>query len=194
MWNCRRGLVDAENKPSTKMVEVRNFMENEKLHLCCLVEADLHGPTSRYRRRHPLSTKDIENNLGIPGYKVLLPKSWEVHGQARVLLYAKDELQVKIRDLEKQNSDLQNITCEISLGREKKTVVSYFYRDFTGGVSGLRDLAAQVKRWTRQTRLWKNISKGNKDVLCLGDANLCAERWNEENFKDKELAEITHNF
>ena len=76
----------------------------------------------------------------------------------------------------------------------RKKIVSYFYRVFTGGVSGLRDLPAQVERWTRQTRLWKNISKGNKDVLCLGDANLCAERWNEENFKDKELAEITHNF
>ena len=66
--------------------------------------------------------------LEIPGYNIILPKSWQIHGQARVLVIARDELQVKIKDIGMHNSDLPTITCEISLGREKKTLVNYFYR------------------------------------------------------------------
>ena len=32
------------------------------------------------------------------------------------------------------------------------------------------------------------------DVICLGDANLCAVKWQDENFQDKDLAEMTQNF
>lgn len=28
------------------------------------------------------------------------------------------------------------------------------------------------------------------DVICLGDANLCAVKWQDENFQDKDLTEI----
>ena len=194
LWNCRRGLLDSEKKPTTKMSEVKNFLQQYKLHILCLLEADLHGATSRYKRLQPLSLSDIESSIGIPGYKLLLPQSWYKHGQARVLVIAKEELQVKLRNLGNQNSDLQTLICEIGLAKEKKTIVSFFYREFTGGVSGLRDMPAQVERWSRQIKLWRNLCGGNKDVLCLGDANLCADKWNEESFPQKELAEVTHNF
>ena len=55
-------------------------------------------------------------------------------------------------------------------------------------------MPAQVERWPRQTRLWENLCKGNKDVICLGDANLCAEKWNDKNFPYKDLADLSHNF
>ena len=41
-------------------------------------------------------------------------------------MLAKEELQVKIKDAGIQNSDLPTITCEIRLGREKKTIVNFF--------------------------------------------------------------------
>ena len=40
----------------------------------------------------------------------------------------------------------------------------------------------------------QSLCAGSKDVICLGDANLCANRWNDENFAQKELADLTHNF
>ena len=95
MWNCRRGLIEGEKNSSTKFVEVTHFLQSKKLHILCLIEADLHGATSRYKRRHPLTTKDINDNLGVPGYKLLLPKTWEVHGQARIMIIAKGNLQMK---------------------------------------------------------------------------------------------------
>ena len=194
MWNCRRGLIEGEKRSSTKMTEVIHFLQSKKLHILCLVEADLHGAISRYKRLHPLTTKDINDILGVPGYKLILPKTWQIHGLARIIVIAKEELQVKVRDLGAQNGDLPTLTCEIGLAREKKTVVNFFYREFTGGVSGLKDTQAQIERLSRQIRHWKTLCAGTRDVICLGDANLCAVKWHEEKFPDRELADMTQNF
>ena len=115
MWNCRRGLVTGNREASTKIVEVKNFIHTKNLHMLCLIEADLHGPSSRYKRVNPLSTNDIKKNLEIPGYKIFLPNSWNIHGQARILVYAKEELKVSELKSGNQVSDLPSITFEISL-------------------------------------------------------------------------------
>ena len=31
MWNCRKGLIDGENQPTYKMVEVKQFIEDHNL-------------------------------------------------------------------------------------------------------------------------------------------------------------------
>ena len=96
IWNCRKGLLNSDKEKSTKMVDVENLMKSKKLHMLCLVESDLHGEVSRYRRAQPLTTKHIHEQLAIPGYKLYLPPSWNKHGQARMIVYAKEELQVKV--------------------------------------------------------------------------------------------------
>jgi hypothetical protein len=48
MWNCRKGLANSENLPTEKIVDVK-----VDLQLLCLIEADLHGVTSRVRRTIP---------------------------------------------------------------------------------------------------------------------------------------------
>ena len=145
-WNCRKGLVAGEKRASTKMVEVKQFIQRKSLHLLCLVESDLHSNISRYIRRNSLKTEEVHQVLGISGYKILLPRSWQAHGQARIMVFAKEELSVKIRDMGVENGDLPTITCEIGFGREKKTIVNFFYREFTSGVSGLSDQNSRVKR------------------------------------------------
>ena len=59
MWNCRKCLVDRENLPTAKMKDVRDFLGSNDLQVLCLIEADLHGMTSRIRRVNPLTTKKI---------------------------------------------------------------------------------------------------------------------------------------
>ena len=92
LWNCRRALISRDRVASTKLVEVKEFLKKKNLHLLCLVESDLHGEASRQKKQHPLTTKDINDILEIPGYNIILPKSWQIHGQARVLVIARDEL------------------------------------------------------------------------------------------------------
>ena len=194
LWNCRRGLICGNKQPSMKMIDVKNFLQQKNLHMICLVEADLHGSASRYRRLHPLSTSDIHEHLAVPGYKILLPLSWSVHGQARVIVYAKNELKVKERDIGRQNSDIPTISYEIGLGREKKTIVNFFYREFTSGVSGLKDITAQTERLSRQVKHWRSLNKSNRDIVCLGDANLCAMKLCEDGYSLKDLAEMVQSF
>ena len=128
LWNCRKGLIIGEKKASTKVVEIQQLLQEKKLHLLCIVESDFHGIISRYKRRQPLDTEDITTALSTPGYKIILPPSWNTHGQARIILLVKEELKVKIRDTGTRNADLPTITCETSLGREKSTLVNFFYR------------------------------------------------------------------
>ena len=194
MWNCRRGLIGGDKEASTKMIDVKQFLQRKNLHMLCIIEADFHGVASRYKRQKPLTTKDIHEQMQIPGYKIFLPKTWCEHGQARIIVFARDELNIKEKIIGRQNCDLPTITFEIGLGKEKKTIVNFFYREFTGGVSGLRDTAAQTERLSRQIKLWKNLSNENKDLICMGDANLCANKWYDDKYYLKEHAEMLQSF
>ena len=73
LWNCRKGLLDTDNNASEKMTEVKNFLSDQKLHLLCLVESELHGLQSRVRRRLPLTESQIRSSLAVEGYKIFLP-------------------------------------------------------------------------------------------------------------------------
>ena len=188
MWNCRKGLTNSENLPTEKIVDVKEFLESNDLQLLCLIEADLHGVTSRVRRVKPLTGREIEKNLKIENYKIILPQSWQHHGQARVLLYVRDDINLKVKPLARGNTDLPSISCEIGVGREKKTRVNFFYREWTSGVSGLGDTNSQTERLKRQIDHWKTLHTGGRDTIVLGDANLCALKWEEESFQYKDLA------
>ena len=194
MWNCRRGLIDRDKDATTKLVEVQDFIQSRNLHMLCLVESDLHSEVSRYKRAQPLTTKDIKEKLGIPGYKIYLPATWDKHGQARLIVYAKEELQVKVWSSGNTISDLPSISFLISLGREKQTVVNFFYREFTGGVSGLKDIAAQNDRLSRQINHWRSISGSKRDFVCLGDANLCSVKWHNDDYYLQEQAAMVQSF
>ena len=54
-------------------------------------ESGLHGPASRVRRSNPITTQGILSNLQIKGYRIILPKTWQYHNQARIILFAKDD-------------------------------------------------------------------------------------------------------
>ena len=137
---------------------------------------------SRYRRVKPLTTRNIHDRLSIPGYKIYLLDTWDKHGQARIIIFAKEELQVKTLSTGDSISDLPSISFLISLGKEKKTVVNFFYREFTGGVSGLDDITSQNERLSRQINHWRKICESKRDFVSLGDANLCSFKWHEDDY------------
>ena len=137
LWNCRKGLLDADNNASEKMTEVKNFLSDQKLHLLCLVESELHGLQSRVRRRLPLTESQIKSSLAVDGYKIILPQTWYVHGQARIALYVKEDVRVTVIPVARQHTDLPTLTCTLGVGKGKKTIVNFFYREWTSSVSGM---------------------------------------------------------
>ena len=88
--------------------------------------------------------------------------------------------------------DLPNITLEIGLGRERKTIVNIFYREWTGGVTGLSDNGSQIERLDRQIMYWQSLYDQDRDILLCGDANLCARSWNDRyyDYSKKVLANM----
>ena len=91
-------------------------------------------------------------------------------------------------------NDLPSFTFLISLGKEKKTAVNYFYREFTGGVSGLKDMAAQNERLTRQINHWRNICSSKRDFISLGDYYLDFLRWYDDDYPLHEQAAMVQSF
>ena len=91
-------------------------------------------------------------------------------------------------------SDLPIMSFHISVGTERATVVNFFYREFTGGVSGLDDTLSQNDRLRRTINHWTSLSSGNRDFVCLGDANLCAIKWNDEDYSLAEQAGMVQRF
>ena len=194
VWNCRRGLLDGSGEASSKLDEMRQFISKKKLHMMCVIEADLHSRMSRVRRKNTITRKEIEIVLCIPGFKIYLPATWKHHGQTRMIVYAREELKVNERILETELNDLPMVTLEVGFNTEKKTIVNFFYREFSSGVTGLGTGGDQMERLRRMIKHWRSLSNSNKDLVCLGDANLCAMRWNDRDYYLKEQADIVQTF
>ena len=172
MWNCRRGLLTGSGVASSKLDEIKLFISKSRLHVLCVIEADLHSRMSRSARKNQVIRKEIDLLLGIPGYKIHLPSTWKQHGQARIMVYARHDLKVKERPLAADLADLPMITLEIGFSVEKKIIVNFFYREFTSGVTGLNTTKDQLERLDRMVKHWKYLTRSNRDLVCLGDANL----------------------
>ena len=193
-WNCRKGLLLPDKSASPKLTDIKSLLHKHDLHLLGIVESDLHGVNSRVKRSNPVSTKDILDNLHVDGYSIKLPSSWYSHGQARIILYVKEGVKIKMRKLNNQDSDLPTLSCEVGLGKERRTITNFFYREWKSGVTGLEDQASQLERQARQINHWKSLYSKTRDVLILGDANLCCFKWNAATYQHKPLAEELQDF
>ena len=181
-WNCRRRLVDISGRDTDKLVDIKKFIGKNKPHVFGVIESDLHSLASTRNCNTKLSTEDLKDKLKIEGYNIELPETWGLHGQARVLAYVSENLIYKIKPPDPTISDLPNITLEIGLGREKKTVVNIFYREWSSRIDGQSSQISQLERLNRQIHFWRSLYKLKKDIIILGDANLDAKRWNDADY------------
>ena len=49
-------------------------------------------------------------------------------------------------------------------------------------MSGLSEIIAQSERLKREIQSWTNLQNPNSDIVLLGEANLNAPKWDEDNF------------
>ena len=165
VWNCRRGLLNSDGSPSNKINDIKLYIQKHNLHIFGIIESDLHWPTSRIGRPHPLSTLDIDNKLPIDSYRINVPQTWYHHDQARLIMYVREDIKIyEVRGLDNY-VDLPSIRIDISLGREKKTTINIFYREFTNGMYGLSDSKSQLERLERQINHWRLLFSTGWDVF-----------------------------
>ena len=103
-------------KIRNKVSELKNIIKQESPHIFGLSECDL--------RREGFNT----DTLKIPGYEVLFPKSWNVHGFARVLVYVKKTLNYEqVHDLE--DDLIQSVWLRGGFKNGKVIYFSHAYRE-----------------------------------------------------------------
>lgn len=83
--------------------------------------------------------------------------------------------------------DLPIISVAARKGAEVKTVFTFMYREYTGGIFGLRTMKSQADRLTRTLSTWADIDKSGLDHVIMGDMNLCFRKWTAPTDTQKQL-------
>ena len=56
-WNCYRGLLNTDNQQTSKMMEMEEYMNCNKIDVLVINEADIYGKEARIKRRTPSQKK-----------------------------------------------------------------------------------------------------------------------------------------
>ena len=193
VWNCERGLLGGKG-PTSKLQDIKLFIQKKKPHVFGIIESDIYSPKSTNRRINRFTTAEVKSYLNIDGYTLELPDTWDTHGQARLLAYVSNDIKYNRKILVNSHTDLPSITLEVGLGRATKSIVNYYYREWTSGVSGDSSTPGQQDRLGRHISQWEESLSQDRDFVSLGDANLCAMSWNKPDFKHKNLANQVGSF
>ena len=73
----------------------------------------------------------------------------------------------------------------ITLIINKKEAIIFIYREYTGGISGLKDDQSQVDRLQRMRDHWDQMISEYEDVTILGDMNVDERRLYEPGYQTK---------
>ena len=168
-----------------KVSEVKNLVKKHNPHIFGLSECELNKARSTFN----------EKQLKIPGYDLLFPKSWALHGKARVVIYVKKTLEYEqIHDLEDEK--IQTIWIQGGFKRSKKIFYCHGYREHTSTLgSSIRAqteyLNVFLSQWEEATIHGRSPSEPNETHVCC-DMNLDAlgGRWMEPDYHLYSLAKL----
>ena len=151
-----------------KVSEIKNIIKQHNPHILGLSECELKKKNNQFD----------ENVLKIPGYNIIYPKSWNLVGQARVIVYVKKSLDyVQVQDLE--DPAVQSVWIKGGFKKGKKIYFCHGYREHTtlAGITQQENLEKFLNQWEDATS-HNNPSEPN-EVHVSGDMNLdCLDdRW-----------------
>ena len=175
--NIKRGVVNMHiniRSLYNKMGEVKNLVKQEKPHILGISEAELKSS------HHSIST------LKLPGYDLLLPKSWSKFGKARIVVYIRKSLEYDhITDLEVE--DVQSVWIRAGFKNSKKVYYSHQYREHTNTLGNT--MAAQRTILDKMLMQWEaavvhDVKDSSNEVHIAGDMNIdCLEdRWQDSKY------------
>ena len=175
--NIKRGILNIQiniRSLYNKMSEVKNLIQKEKPHILGVSEAEL---KKSYHN---------QSSLKVPGYDLLLPKSWSDHGKARIVMYVKKNLPYERVD-EIENPDIQSIWIKAGFKNSKRVYYSHLYREHTGTLGS--SMSSQRSALATMLGQWEDaLAHGDQDTVnevhIAGDMNLDSleGRWLESDF------------
>ena len=191
-WNCGRGFLSEQ-----KIDDLKHTINRHKPQLIGVSEIDLHRNDNNndVSATNHLTSEQLYEKLKIQDYNLILPRSWETLGVARVAVYVRDDLKAKhLHPQDHCYDHVQNITLEIGFGRSKTHYCNFYYREWTSCKNGRKDKQNQQDDLELLMDIWRNCTKEDKDFIALGDMNLCAMQWEEASYPHKDLANVVKDF
>ena len=187
--NIKRGLINMHiniRSLYNKMGEIKSLVAREKPHILGISECELNI------KKHNLMF------LKVPGYEMVLPKSWKIKGVARVLVYVKRTLEFQqISDLE--DDEIQTIWLKTSFKNSKKVFFSHQYREHTSTLGNT--LAAQRSALDKMLLQWETAKMFGgqvepNEVHVMGDMNIdCLnDRWVDKKYSLSSLGRTVVDF
>ena len=181
---CHLNIRSIKNK----MSEVKRVIADNKPHVLGCSESEIKSNLQKGQLSH----------LKIPGYEMLLPRSWDLHGYARVVVYVKKSLSFeRINDLE--DDHLQTIWIKCGFKNAKSGFVCNGYREYTSNIG--TSINNQEEKMLTFLNQWEcAINFGNpaepNDVFILCDMNLDCyqDKWKNQNYHLYYLSKIVLRF
>ena len=159
----KKGIINIHlniRSSGKKIFEIRNIVNQHSPHVLGLSECEIIKVGGKYD----------ESKLKVPGYNILLSKSWTSHGFARVIVYVRKTLEYEqIEDL------VQSIWVKGGFKNSKKVYFSHCYREHTSTLGN--SLSAQKSCLVKLLDQWKAATlhggpeEPNETNIC-GDMNL----------------------
>ena len=160
----------------TREYELKKILNEESVDIAFITETDT-----------KLLTK--EENYQISGYKTIFPNRISESSKIRIIALVKENItgQIKIRrDL--MSNTFPSIWLELNNQIQKNTLIAGFYRQWSSETCNKAEAELQgMDIFTDQIEL---AFKEAKNTIIMGDANLCANKWKDENFTHKNMSNL----
>ena len=168
-----------------KVSEIKNLIYNEKPTILGLSECELKKETLDPR------------SLKVPGYDLLLPKSWELHGFARVVVYVKKTFHYsQVHDLE--DSFVQSIWLKGSYKNCKSLFYCHAYREHASvmgaTIANPKDyLNKFLSQWEAATVHNSTSDPNEVHVCCDMNLDYLPHRWLQPSYRLYTLTKLVQN-
>ena len=161
-WYIRRGLIKCET-------ELKNILETEKINIMFLVETDvilLNG----------------KEDYKLEGFSTVITNQDSADEKIRVLGLVHEDLatNIKVRE-DLMSKQFPSIWLELQRESKKNVLIGGFYREWTR--EGNKTEEGQIQRLKILLNQMEAAAKEEKCIIMLGDANLCAHQWANENYR-----------
>ena len=121
------------------------------------------------------------------GYQTVLQKTDQNTEKIRIIGLVKEEMRniTKVRN-DLMTKDFPSIWLEITRSKQKNLLICSFYLEWTrNGNNSENKQSVRLKILINQM---EQATNKKKTIILLGDANLCADQWDEETYYQYKLA------
>ena len=167
-----------------------SFLMNKKDDIATIIED--YRPLVLGLSEANLRKEDNLSDVQIPDYNLHTCPTMDNpdHGVSRVVVYTHKSLIVKPRpDL--MNPQISAVWLEVGLPGRHKFLICNAYREW--GFPNQPDrishsIAAQKERWSLFLDKWESTIIEDKEVIVLGDINICHKKWLKQDLSPSEMA------